>query len=303
MAPALSSLDWTLIQSFLAVAEAGSMSAAAQQLGQSQPTVGRHVKALETALGVELFQRHSRGLRLTAMGAQVLPAAEDMRRAMTQIALAAEAEAGTLEGEVRIACSAYAAHYVLPPIIADIRAAEPAISIILHASDDTKNLTFREADIAVRMYRPTQLDLVARHIGELPIGVFAARSYLDRRGRPGSLAELMTHDLVGFDRTRLILEGMKAAGLSVSPSDFATRCDNQSAYWALLRAGCGIGFGQMNVGRSDPLIEEIKIDGVVLPALPVWLTAMETVRRLPRVDRVWQLLVDGLGAVVDRPGS
>ncbi len=294
MAEHLSDLDWSLVQSFLAVAETGSLSAAASALRQSQPTIGRHVRTLESALEVELFRRHARGLDLTPMGQQIRPAAEEMRSAMHAIRRTAEAEAGRLEGTVRIAASVFAAHHVLPSILATIRHAEPAISLVLQPSDDSDNLTFREADIAVRMYRPQHLDLVTRHIGDLTIGIFAARSYLDRAGRPACPEDLLRHDLVGYDRSRLVIDGMAAAGLPVTADDFATRCDNQTAYWELIRAGCGIGFGQRNVGQADPLVEEIRFPEMQPPTLPVWLTAHETVRRIPRVDRVWTLLAGGL---------
>lgn len=143
--------DWSLIQSFLAVADTGSLSAAGAELGHSQPTLGRHIKTLEESLGLELFTRHARGLRVTQAGESLLPAARAMRAAMHQIGLAAEAQSNVLEGTVRIACSVYAAHHILPDMIARLRQDVPEVAIIVHASDDSDNLLFREADIALRM--------------------------------------------------------------------------------------------------------------------------------------------------------
>ena len=286
----LQKLDWSLIQSFLAVAETGSLSAAAAALRQSQPTLGRHIKTLEDQLRVALFQRHPKGLGLTEMGERIRPSAEAMRAAMTQIANTAEAEAGQLSGTVRIACSVFAAQYILPPIIAQIREAEPAISLVLQPSDDSDNLTFREADIAVRMYRPKQLDLVTRHIGDIEMGVFAAHTYLARKGHPDRLQALFEHDVVGYDTSPLMIHAVKALGYDVAIEVFAVRTDNQTVYWELVRAGCGIGFSQARLGRSDPLVQELSV-GLTIPSLPVWLTTHETVRRIPRVDRVWSLLV------------
>lgn len=285
--------DWSLVQSFLAVADTGSLSAAAKQLGHSQPTLGRHIKALEDALGTELFHRHTRGFSLTDTGVHMLPAARQMAAAMAQIALVAEAGSARVEGTVRIACSVFAAHHLLPHIVAHIRAQEPAISVVVQASDDSDNLLFREADIALRMYRPRQLDLITRHVLDIPLGVFAARSYVQRRGRPSTVKEMHSHDLVGYDRLTLILDAMAAMGIPAKPEDFPVRTDNQTAYWELVRAGAGIGFVQAPVGRADPSVVEIDI-GLELPALPVWLTAHEAVRRTPRVSRVWELLDRGL---------
>lgn len=289
----LASVDWSLLQSFLAVAESGSLSGAAESLGHSQPTIGRHIRNLEEALNVELFQRHPRGLRLTASGARIRPAAEEMRSAMNQIALLAEAEAGEPHGTVRIAASVFAAHHVLPPMLARIRAVASAISLVLHPSDDSDNLTFREADIAVRMYRPSQLDLVTRHIGDIEMGVFAAHGYLDRQGSPESASDLKSHDIIGYDQSPLIIDGMAAMGMPYTMDDFPLRTDNQTAYWELVRSGGGIGFTQAHVGRADPFVEELDL-GIEIPSLPIWLTAHETVRRIPRVDRIWTLLSEEL---------
>ncbi len=293
--------DWSLVQSFLAVADTGSLSGAAQKLGQSQPTIGRHIKALEAHLGIELFQRHARGLTLTAIGADMVPSAREMQRAMAALALTAEARAGSLKGTVRIACSLFFAHHVLPPIIADLRRSAPEISLVVQPSDDSENLLFREADIAIRMYRPTQLELVTQHVADVRMGVFAAKTYLARRGKPTSAEELWTHDLVGYDASRLILDQMAAMGWSAEAEDFAVRCDNHPAYWELICAGCGVGFTQLRVGRADPRVQELTL-GIDIPSLPVWLTASPSVRKTPRVDRVWQHLRDHLSAAF-QPGD
>lgn len=292
--------DWSLIQSFLAVAGAGSLSAAARQLNRSQPTLGRHIHALEAALGAELFERHPRGLQLTSAGEQLLPMATEMHTQMNAISLSAAGRSQALEGTVRITASVFASHHLLPPVLAQIRAAEPLIQLELVPSDTSENLLFRAADIAVRMYRPTQLDVVTRHLTDLPLGIFAAKSYLARRGRPRTADDLWQHDLVGYDENELILRIMRGMGWNAGRAQFATRCDNQAAYWQLVRAGCGIGFSQTGVARADPLVEELDL-GVSIPPLPVWLTAHETIRRVPRVARVWELLAEGMKTAANDP--
>ncbi|MFN4192804.1 MAG: LysR substrate-binding domain-containing protein, partial [Tabrizicola sp.] len=197
--------DWSLIRSFLAVAEAGSLSAAARTTGTSQPTLGRHIHAIEAALEVPLFTRTALGLTLTEAGEALLPAARAMQAAAAELALTARGRAEGLAGTVRITASRVVSHSILPPILARLRAEEPGIQIDLVPSDTTENLLFGEADIALRMYRPTQPDLVARQIGALPLGLYAARSYLDRRGRPASTDDLMGHDFIGQDRMDQII--------------------------------------------------------------------------------------------------
>lgn len=294
----IASLDWSLVQGFLAVAETGSLSAAARKLGTSQPTLGRRVRAAEAALGAELFRRHPKGLALTETGKAILPAAQTMREAAGRIALVAAGQDRALEGTVRITASVAMAHFVLPPILAGLRRDEPGIQLDLVASDSSENLMFREADIAIRMYRPKQQDMVARHLGDIPLGIYAARSYLDRAGRPQSLEDLRGHDWIGFDREeRMIREMRHLLGWPVERDFFAARTDDQAANWQLVRAGLGIGIGQIPAATADPLVERL-LPEIRLPHLPVWLAAHETVRRVPRVARVWRALVEGLTAAI-----
>lgn len=288
--------DWSLIEAFLAVAEAGSLSGAARTLGASQPTLGRRIAQLEAELGVELFHRRPRGLDLTESGLALVPDAEIARDAMNRIAIAAAGEQTQLSGTVRITASEMLSYFHLPAIISGLRRTEPEIEIELVPSDITSNLLFREADIAIRMYRPTQLDLVTQHIGDLAIAMYASREYLARRGTPAGPADLARHDLVGFDGNEAILDGYRTAGLPASRDWFGVRCDHNLAYWALVRVGCGIGFAQRNIADRYDDVVEIEL-GFPLPPLPVWLTAHEAMRRSPRIRRVWDVLRVELGAI------
>lgn len=297
---ALGHLDWTLIQSFLAVADTGSLSGAARQLEQSQPTLGRQIKRLEEALALDLFQRQPRGLTLTEQGQAILPAARRMAQAMGDIALTAAGEDRGLAGTLRITASRMVAHHHLPRIVARLRHAAPEMAVEILPSDTAENLLFREADIAVRMYRTEQLDVITRQIGTLPIGTFATRAYLDRHGTPATPEDLLTHDLIGLDRSDLILRAMRSMGLPVTRDHFAVRCDDQVAYWEFVRAGCGIGFGQVPIAMADADIVPIFPD-LAIPALPVWLAAQETMRRTPRVALAWTMLEQGLRPILNRP--
>lgn len=294
-------LDWSLWQVFVAVAETGSLSAAARQLGQSQPTLGRQVRRLEDETGLTLFARQPRGLDLTEHGRALLPAARRMAEASGEIRLAMAGESRDLAGTLRITASEIVAFHHLPPLLARLRAAAPEMNIVLLPTDTTENLLFREADIAIRMYRSDQLDIVTRQIGVLPIGTYAATSYLDRRGRPKGPEALLEHDLIGFERSDLILRSMRDMGLPVTRDDFALRCDDQLTYWELVRAGNGIGFAQKAVARRTPEVEELFPD-LPIPPLPVWLAAHETLRRTPRVALAWRILEEGLAPILDPQG-
>lgn len=292
-------MDWTFARTFLAVADHGSHSAAARALGLTQPTVGRHIRALEDSLEVTLFRREARGMTLTDAGAALIAPARAMAQAAAQMSVAAAGKSETLAGTVRLTASVFMAHHVLPDILAEARRAHPEIAIDLVATDTAENLLFREADIAIRMFKPTQLDVITRHIGDIPLGLFGAKSYLDRVGRDRGIMEM---DFVGYDRNEDLIRGFRQAGIDVARDDFQTRTDHQTTFWELVRAGCGIGFAQRRTAQKDPGIEEIAID-IDLPKLEVWLTANEAMRASPRVRRIWDLLAERLSAYCGDPGS
>ena len=298
----LADIDWSLVQSFLAVAETGSLSAAARRLGKTQPTIGRHVQMLEDDLGVSLFRRQVRGMELTGQGEGLLEHARRMRAAADALNLAAAGRSTDLSGTVRLTASLTVSHYVLPPVLAELRARLPEIQIELVASDRTENLLFREADIAVRMYRPKQLDMVRLYIGEVELGLFGATSYFARKGKPRTAKDLMHHDIVGYDRGEEIVRGFRAGGFPVARDFFPVRTDNQTVYWELVRAGAGLGFGQVGIGAADPGLERVTPE-LAIPKLEVWLTAHEALRRTPRVDAVWRALAEALPAACDRPAQ
>ncbi len=286
-------LDWTLLQSFAAVAETGSLSAAARKLGQSQPTLGRHIRALETVLGVELFTRAPKGLIPTEAARRLIGPAEQMHAAAARLQLVAEGQDAGLAGTVRITASAVVSHFILPPILAAMRRAHPEIQIELVPSDSSENLLFREADIALRMYRPTQLDVVTAHIADQPLGLYAATAFLDRAGRPETVEDLMALDFVGFDASDTIIRFMREMGMDVARDYFGLRCDDQAAYWQLVRAGCGVGGMQVAIGDAEPGVERV-LPELDLPRLPVWLAAPAALRHNPRIRLVWDRLAEGL---------
>ena len=293
-------LDWTLLQSFLRIAQAGSLSAAARAYGLSQPTLGRHLRALETALGQPLFTRTPTGQVPTAMGVQLLEHASAMEQAVARIALAAAGSSVQLEGTVRITAARVVAHYHVPPILAALRVQEPGIQIDLIASDTPENLMYREADIALRMFRPERGDLTAQKIAELPLGLYAARSYLDRRGRPSTPQELMALDFVGYDRSDVIVRLMAENGHQVTRDFFPLRCEDQLVNWSLVCAGCGVGGFQCAVADRDPRVERVA-PFIRLPALPVWLVIPEALRHVPRIARVRSALAEGMARVGSSP--
>lgn len=290
--------DWALWRSFAAVAQHGSLSRAGRALGLSQPTVGRHIEALETGLGAKLFERSVGGLAPTELG---LRAYEKVQRAELALAEAELMAAGAVahpDGSVRITASVVFAHAVLPPMLRDLRMEFPRIALELVPTDSPENLLLREADIAVRMFRPTQGDLVARKLGEVAVVACAHESYLARRGVPATVDELRGHDLIGFDRSDMLIVAAAQLGVTLHRDDFAIRCDSQSAMWEMIRAGVGIGFAQENIIRDTPGMRAIPLP-LAIPPMEVWLTShrqLYTARRIRAVyDRLGEMISVWLG--------
>lgn len=289
------SCPWHLLQSFAEISAAGSLSAAAQTSDSSQPTLSRHLAQLESHLGHRLFFRTSAGLTLTPEGAAVQSHVEAMAQSAAQLSFTQPMQ-GHIDGTVRITASQIAATYLLPPMLTRLHDTHPGLSLEVVASDQTDNLLRREADLAVRMYRPTQNDLIAKKVAELPIGIYASRSYAAAHGLPATPDDLTGHKIIGYDRSTLIIDGMQQVGLRVDRSFFAFRSDDQVVCWRMVQAGFGIGFGQRTMGDNDPNLVPVwpQMD---IGHIPVWLTAHQELRMSPRVRICFDHLASSFAAL------
>ena len=291
--------DWSLVRSFLAVLDAGSLLGAARRLGAQQPTLSRQVAQLELQLGAPLFERTGRGVTPTALALGIAAAARQMAQGADALGLAVAGRRASASGTVRISTSEVAAVWLLPPLLAELQRAEPGIQVELVASNALSNLLRREADIAVRMVRPAQQSLVARKLGDVPIVAAAHRDYLARAGMPRSPADLLRHRLIGYDRDDTLLRGFAALGLPVARDAFALRTDSQVAYGRLLAAGAGIGFvARYNLTYWQGV--EALLPMLNIPPLPCWLAVHREIRGNPLVRRVYDWLAEAIPPALER---
>ncbi|MEM7570478.1 MAG: LysR family transcriptional regulator, partial [Pseudomonadota bacterium] len=158
--------DWNQVRAFLATAEEGSLSAAARALKMTQPTLSRQVTALEEHLGVTLFERGPRTMALTEAGRELIGHVRVMGEAATRVSISASGQSQAISGRVAITCTNMVATHYLEPVIRRIRTEAPGIQLEILTSNDVRDLTRREADIAIRHGRPDQPDLFAKQIGE-----------------------------------------------------------------------------------------------------------------------------------------
>jgi DNA-binding transcriptional LysR family regulator len=282
---------WELYRSLLAVLHHGSLSAAARTLGVTQPTIGRHIVELEQALSVALFTRSPRGLIPTEAAHELEPHAQAMALAAKALVRAASGEAGAVRGTVRITASEIIGAEVLPKILTSFREQHPAVTIELVLSNRREDLLRREVDIAVRMVRPTQSALVARHIGRIALGLFAKRCYLRSHGEPGDLDAVWQHPIIGFDRDPYGARLLSPNGIALTPDLFTLRTDNDLAQLAAIRAGFGIGVCQIGIARREPDFVQVLPDAFGFE-LEVWVAMHEGLRATRRM----RLMFDHLAA-------
>ena len=286
---AVADFDWALVRSFLAVLDAGSVSAAAKRSGARQPTLSRHVAELETQLGAPLFERTSRGVVPTAAALAIVDAARRMEDAALAVGLGLASARSLTRGVVRVTTSQVAATWLLPEVLARLQREHPEIEIELVASNELTNLLRREADIAVRMVRPMQQSLIARKLGEIEIVAAAHKSYLAKAPPLRVPDDLAAHRLIGFDRDDSIIRGAARMGLVLSRGDFALRTDDQVAYGRLVAEGAGIGFVARYNLRHWPGVVAV-LPMLAVGALPCWPAVHREIRSNPRVRAVYDFL-------------
>ena len=285
----LQKVDWTLFRSFLAVVDAGSLLGAARRLGSHQPTLSRHITELESQLGVSLFERTGRGVTPTAAGRAIVESARRMAEAAGEVEVRLRGAGDPLAGTVRLAASEVMAAFILPPILAHLSAKYPRLQIDLVASNQISNLLRREADIAVRMVRPTQASLIGRRLGDLVLGLYASEGYLRRAGEPETPADLAGRALVGLDTDDSLIRGFQAVGAGVTRDHFAVRTDNQVAYIRLVEAGAGIGVVPNVVAQDLDRLVRIFPDQSAA-ALPAWLVTHREIGDNPLIRAVFDTL-------------
>lgn len=284
--------DWDLYRAFLAVMSEGSLSAAARRLGLSQPTLGRQIAALESALDVALFTRSSGGLLPTEAASALQPHAEAMAASAAAL-LRAVAPADGEAGVVRITASEVVGGAVLPPILADLREAHPAIDLELVLSNRNDDLLRREADIAVRMARPTQGALFGRRVGVVELGLYASAAYVQKHGRPQTPEDRPGHTVVGFDQIPAYAERAVSA-FPLTRALFNIRSDSDLAQLAMIQAGVGLGGCQRPLARRLGLIPVL--DEALSFPMEVWVVMHEDLKTSRRTRIVFDALVEGLKA-------
>ncbi|MCE4059683.1 LysR family transcriptional regulator [Pandoraea sputorum] len=290
-----SNLSWDLYRTFLAVLTEGSLSGAARALGITQPTAGRHIAALEQALGQTLFTRSQTGLLATDAAQSLRSHAQAMQHTALAFERAAASHGDGVNGVVRISASEIVGVEVLPPILTALRRAHPDLTIELVPTNRIQDLLHREVDIAVRMAPPQQDALIARRVGVIDVGLHARDDYVARYGAPTSLADLAHHTVIGFDKLTPFLREATRGVPMWARETFGFRADSDLAQLAMIRAGYGIGGCQVPLARRDPRLVRL-LPSAFRFRLQTWVTMHEDLRANARCKVAFDALVAGLTA-------
>jgi DNA-binding transcriptional LysR family regulator len=279
-------MDWDKIRVFHAVAEAGSFTHAGHELALSQSAISRQIAALEQELKVPLFHRHARGLILTEQGEVLYRTAHEVhtKLASAKTRLTDSREKPT--GELRVTTTIGLGTIWLTPRISEFIELYPQISVVLLLDDRELDLAMREADVAIRLRRPVQPDLIQRKLFTVHHHVYAAPDYVRRRGMPKSLEDLDHHTIVSFGIAPGYLTDMnwlETAGRSDgSARRPALRINSVYGQRRAVEAGLGIAsLPDYIVGKDSGLIQiELAAN---MPQFDTYLVYAEELRESKRV--------------------
>jgi DNA-binding transcriptional LysR family regulator len=283
--------DWNRARAFLVTAEEGSLAAAARALDMTQPTLGRQVAALEQEIGVALFNRAGRGLELTPNGMKLVEHVRAMGDAANRFSLSATGKSDIIEGNISITTTEVLATFILPPLIHKLRQSEPGIEIEIIATNDESNLNRREADIAIRSFRPSQSELIVKKLYDVKGHLYAATTYLQRLGNPGSIAELNKAHFIDIEKSGRLLSLLNVQGFNLSPDNFPVVTKNHNVQWELVKQGVAICGMLDEIGDNEPLVERVVVPGLVPFTAEVWIVTHKELRTNRRVRRVFDFLV------------
>ena len=279
--------DWNDLRFFLAATRAGSLSGAARLLGVDQTTVGRRLAALEVALAARLFDRAPGGLSLTAAGERLVEGAQRVEEAAVDAEARVAGEDRRLTGEVRLATSETLAAGIFAELIAPLRTRQPGIVIDLVTGIGHVNLLRRDADLAVRIGRPTQPNLVARKLADLGWALYATADYL--RGRPPLWAERVAgHAFIGY--------GDELANLPVARwivergGDVVLRTNSILSAASAATAGWGVAPLPCFVAQTRPSLVRALDENIW--SAEVWLAVHPELERTARVRAVMDLVTE-----------
>ena len=283
--------DWNRARAFLVTAEEGSLAAAARALDMTQPTLGRQVAALEQEIGVDLFSRRGRGLELTPNGMKLVEHVRAMGDAANRFSLSATGKSDNIEGNICITTTELLAAFILPPMVQKLRQIEPGIEIEIISTNEESNLNRREADIAIRSFRPSQPELIVKKLYDVKGHLYAATTYLQQLGHPRSIDELNNANFIDVETSGRLLTFLNTQGFNLNAGNFPVVTKSHIVQWELVKLGVAISGTLEAIGDPEPLVERIVIPGLAPISAEIWIATHKELRTNRRIRTVFDFLV------------
>jgi DNA-binding transcriptional LysR family regulator len=281
-------MEWSDLRIFLAIAREGTLGAAARKLGQSQPTMGRRLRALEQAIGYTLFQRTGDGFVLTDEGSAVLSHAERMEEDALALQRQLAGHGRQLEGLVRLSSSDWFGAHVLTPVLAEFSRAHPGVVVELITSAQHFSLPRREADLVFRIRPFDDPDVVSRRLMHIPYGVYLATGLTPPSGGDGVGATLITMDTA-------FAAMPDAAWLAriLPNARIVSRSNNRDVQAQMCARGVGVAVLPRPLG--DALVSLKRVDlGEDPPGRDTWIGYHRDLKRLARLRALLDLIIERL---------
>ena len=198
-----------------------------------------------------------------------------------------------LKGKICISASETYAAVLLPPIIAKLRILEPGIHVEIVVANHASDLRRREADIAIRNFRPTEPDLIAKKVGDADAVLYATPDYIERVGNPTMPQELQHAHFVNLDHGGMFIKGLNMLGLGLTEKNFPLLTESYVVMWELVRQGAAIGILDAHIGDADPIVQRVLPDLEPL-VFPIWLVSHRELTTSRRIRRVFDFLAEEL---------
>ena len=288
-------MDWNLLRSFITVYDTGTLTTAAKRLGTTQPSVGRHLRELESLVGKTLFTRLPGKLKATERADALFAATFEMHHAVRNAELLFSGNSERISGVVRVAVAEAYGFHVVPQLLGALMNEQPELEIELSVSNQSDNLLRRDADIAMRFFRPDQDDLIAVKVGTTEMGLFVHEDFIARFGEPCDFTLPQGAFVTSFDRQDMpVKPSLHGADVANLPR-FRFRSDSVMARQAIVTSGAGMSMLFVDVAATLPGLKRVLADQVSLEQ-EVWLCAHDELRRSSRMRYVWDRLESALSA-------